>query len=303
MEKWLEKQRQGEWGALRTHTDILLRLIQDQLSAETAAKQLVESVMSAEKPADDAYRFCQLVLNAAAEFAATHEPITALLQQIRNIPSSTSNPNKALFEFNMYLRDKLDSLHERRYFKEPEETSPGSASGSGTTPSDRWINYNAFFAHLVLSAGFAPDGSVFGFFRLRDILEYHRSTLEQKRKAVLDSTTYKAAPIPAPQLIECDLLAALRWVTPALYATSNRVFGPLWVRGIAVPTELWTGGEEQPGLSEGRWRLWKDRLEHFAESEDLRPEVKKAVVEGAKAIEGFGSGHSSSSLRKEGGFG
>ena len=284
MEKWLDEQREGEWGALKEHTDILKNLIREKVSAETAAKELVESVMSKETPSDAAYRFAQLVLKAAAEFQATQEPIVALLKDIRKI---NHTPNKALVDFNIYLRDQLDSLHERRYFSESEsghglETSPGLGP---VTPGDRWVNYNAFFANLVLQAGFAPDGAVFGFFCLRDILEYSSETLEQKRNAVLESTTFKAPPIPKEKLIEYDIMASVRWVSSALYNTQNADFGDLWARGIAVKTDFWTG---EPGLSEGRWQLWKERFEHMAERDDLHQSVNEATAEAAAAIGAFG---------------
>lgn len=286
MDRWLDKQREGEWGALEEYTEILKNLFRGKISTDTAAKEVVESVMSKIKPPDAAYQFSQLVLDAATEFQATQEPIVALL---RDIHAVNSTPNKVLVDLNMYLREKLDSLEARRCFSEPEsedklETSAGSQA---VTPGDRWVNYNGFYANLVSHAGFASDGAVFGFFCLRDLLEYNSDTREHKRHAMLKSTPFKAPPISMERLMEYDVMAAVSWVSPALYDMQNTVFGDVWARGIAVKTDLWSG---EPGLSKGRWQLWKERLERIAERDDLRESVTETAANAAAKIGAFGEG-------------
>lgn len=288
MEKWLDKQREGEWGALQEHTDILKNLFRGKISTETAAKEVFESVKSKTTPSDAAYRFSQLVLDTASEFQATQEPIVALLRDIHEVNLA---PNKVLDDFNMYLREQLDSLEGRRYFSEPEsedqlETSAGSSGA--VTPGDRWVNFNVFYANLAFHAAFASDGAIFGFFRLRDLLEYSSETREQKRHEMLKAAPFKKAPpISMEKLTEYDIKAAVCWVSSVLYDTQNSLFGDYWARGLAVQTDFWTA---EPGLSKGRWQLWKERLERIAERDDfhLHRSVKEAAADAAAAIGAFG---------------
>lgn len=292
MDEWLDKQREGEWGALQEHTEILKSLFRGKISTDTAAKEVVQSVNGKTKPSDAAYQFSQLVLNAATDFQATQEPIVALLRDIHQVDST---PNEVLADFNMYLREILDSLEAERYFSEPEsehklETSAGSQA---VTPGDRWVNYNGFYASLVFQAGFASIGAVFGFFRLRDLLEYNSDTHEQRRQAMIKPTPmrpFTGPPISKEKQLEYDVMAAVSWVSPALYDMQNTDFGHGWARGIAVPTDLWSG---EPGLSKGRWQLWKECLKRIAERDDLRESVREAAANAAAAIEAFGEGSKS----------
>lgn len=296
MDEWLDKQREGEWGALQEHTEILKSLFRGKISTDTAAKEVVQSVKNSTKPTDADYQFTQLVLDAAAEFQATQKPIIALLRDIHQVDST---PNEVMVSFNMYLREKRDALEGERYFSEPEsghrlETSAGPQAV--VTPGDRWVNYNGFWARLSFHAGLTFfKGAVFGFFCLRELLEYNSDTREQKYQVEIKPVPmrpFRGPPISMEKLIEYDVMAAVPWVSPALYDMKNSDFGDGWQRGFAVKTDLWSG---EPGLSKGRWQLWKEGLERIAERDDLGESVREAAANAAAAIGAFGEGSNQSS--------
>jgi hypothetical protein len=85
MEEWLDNQTHGEEGALPEHTDLRKRLIQDKVSPETAAKEIVESITRKKNLSEVAHRFIQLVSNAVAESENVLEAILNLLMKIRNM--------------------------------------------------------------------------------------------------------------------------------------------------------------------------------------------------------------------------
>lgn len=148
--------------------------------------------------------------------------------------------------------------------------------------------FNRFWACLVVRRSIVSEGAVFGFFCLRNVLEYNFDTVERKFNAVLKSTTFKdITSIPIKKLLEYDVEAAVRWLSQAMFDTENSAFGKHWARAIAVETDLWSG--EQPGLSIERWRLWKERLDLIAEREDLDPSMRKSAGEAARMIVSFDS--------------
>jgi hypothetical protein len=287
MKNWLDKKRQGEWGALQEHTEILKSLSQGDVLAETAAKKLMESITTAKKPSGSVYRFCELLLSAAAErgFDEIAKSFMELLEEIRKIPPT---PNRIFGDINMYIRGKWDSLYEKRYFSEPEDERSSKIASEIITPGEKWVNFNRFLACLVRRT-IVSEEAIFGFFCLRDILEYSFDTLDREFNAVLKPTTFKSKPITMEKLLGCDVKAAVCWVSQAMFDTDNRAFGKSWTRGIETKTDMWNG---EPGMSIERWRLWKERFELISEREDLHPNVRKSASEAANMIASFDSASS-----------
>lgn len=61
--------------------------------------------------------------------------------------------------------------------------------------------------------------------------------------------------------ISYDAEAVAQWIIfagPRLHVLSNDFFGEGWQGGFATRTDLWDG---EPGVSSGRWDLWRSQLE------------------------------------------
>ncbi|KAF2827942.1 hypothetical protein CC86DRAFT_369131 [Ophiobolus disseminans] len=277
MDQWFSQKASAGDSALKESTKILHEFISHNTSPATAAEAILHSVSKASEPSDAAFEFQTLLLDTVAEFSEPHDAIIKLLFAIRDIPPS---PNPITRSFASMHREHLDALSGGRYPWKPEDKQ------APTTPGDRWVNYNVFTAKLAQS-GFDDKLFIFGFFCLRDALERNQQSRESELEKRVRPTSLKRSAVTAKELVSFDVLAAARWVLIAgteIYKLGNAAFEEGWERGLAVRTDLWDG---EPGLSRGRWLLWRGRFDDFADQTYVREDVRTLAKEASGAISKF----------------
>ena len=276
MDQWFSQKASAGDTAFKECTKILSDYLSSntKTSAASTASAIVTSVQASSKPADTGFEVTNLLLDIAAQFSTSHDPIIALLPAIRAIPPT---PNPVYYHLESMHRENYDGISGLRYLWKPEDKQ------ASITPGDRWVNYNVFTVRLATS-GYDDKYFIFGFFCLRETLETSQQSRETEFEKHIRPTFLERSAIDADELLNYDLTAAAKWVIIGVFDMSrldNSVFGKDLERGIAMNTDFWDGN---PGFSLGRWRLWWGRFKYFAEESCVKEEVRVLCREAIDAI-------------------
>ncbi|KAG9757778.1 purine and uridine phosphorylase, partial [Aureobasidium melanogenum] len=231
LDQWLEHAVAQEHGALPQHTQILKTVIQDKISPENAAKELVDNTSSSRDKQDTAYRLWNLLFHTAANLPSHIKAIVDLVLAIYNVPPSPQTPNALSYHLWTKWQDMYSYYHTYR-------TLASRAAPNTLTNADRWINFTVFSATLLNQNDnemFVKEIGIHAFFDLRNALEM---TLETHAEKTLRQNSI----VTAKQALEIDVVAAAQWVLYAddkLLRLDNAVNGEKWSRGLSKETELW----------------------------------------------------------------
>ncbi|KAG9854462.1 purine and uridine phosphorylase, partial [Aureobasidium melanogenum] len=201
LDQWLEHVKAQKHGALPQHTQILKTVIEDSISPEDAAQQLIDDVSSSRDAADTAYRLWNLLFHTSANLPSHITAIVNLTLAIYNVPLSPQTPNTLTYNLWTNWQDVYSYYHTYRTLASP-------ASRNTLTNADRWINFTIFSATLLNRSDnemFVKEIGIHGFFVLRDALEM---TLETYAKKNLMHNSV----VTAEQAMETDVVAAAQWV-------------------------------------------------------------------------------------------
>lgn len=281
LERWFDSQQRGDFGALPAHSDVLYDFFLGLTSASETARALVEDV--SDKPSipdsDRPWRAWQLIYVAATELPRYHDALVDLVYEVQRTasldPNEGTTTNSSMLDAWPYWRDHFDGLKTHSHLRQKADFDPViPLSGH-----EKLIHYGEFSAKLVgRSPAFVQAIGAFGFFELRNILE---STDERYREGLLIDREVTAI----SEARSADLQAACLWILMgginfrALDNSSLEGFE----NGYSQNTEFWTGA---PGVSEERWRLWRDRLREISAESGLSESAKDAARRAAEAIDG-----------------
>ncbi|KAI4619696.1 hypothetical protein J4E83_005551 [Alternaria metachromatica] len=276
MDQWFSQKASAGDNVFQECTKILSNYLSNTTDTSPAltASAIVTSVQASSKPADTGFEVTNLLLDIAAQFSTSHDPISALLPAIRAIPPT---PNPVYYHLESMHRENYDGISGLRYLWKPEDKQ------ATVTPGDRWANYNVFTVKLATS-GYDDGYFMFGFFCLRETLETNQQSREAEFEKHIRPTFIERSAIDANELLNYDLTAAAKWVILGgrdMYRLGNSIFGADLQRGIAVHTDLWEGN---PGFSLGRWREWWRSFKYYAQASYVKEEVKVLCREADQAI-------------------
>ncbi|KAH0402552.1 purine and uridine phosphorylase, partial [Aureobasidium melanogenum] len=231
LDQWLEHAVAQEHGALPQHTQILKTVIQDKISPENAAKELVDNTSSSRDEEDTAYRLWNLLFHTAANLPSHITAIVDLTLAIYDVPPSPQVPNALSYNLWTSWQDIYSYYHTYRTLASP-------ASADTLTNADRWINFTCFSATLLNQSNnemFVREIGINAFFDLRNALEMTLETHAGK-------TLLQNSAVTAEQVMEIDAVAAAKWVLSAgdkPVHLDNEMFGEKWRRELSQETELW----------------------------------------------------------------
>lgn len=272
LELWLNSKTSGEWGAFSPQAETLRALLQGTRSTGDAARDLVSdaSLEPWGPESDRAWRAWQLLLSAAVELPRYHQTLVELFHSIHATPPvcpAEGSVNRLMQGLWADWRDEFDRLKTIRHLCQKHDAEPVIQM----TGRERSITFAAFSAKLVNqgAAAFVDNIGGFAFFELRDVLESDRDRYVQG--VLFDEETTSPSRVRST-----DLEVACQWIIHGgraiLEMSNSRLEG--FEAGIREPTDFWTGA---PGLSEGRWRLWSDRLELCLREKGLEESAREAI--------------------------
>ncbi|KAG9517617.1 hypothetical protein KCV07_g6007, partial [Aureobasidium melanogenum] len=142
LDQWLGQSVASKHGALLRHTKILKTVIEDNITPEDAAKELVDNTSSSRDEQDTAYRLWNLLFHTAANLPSYNNAIVDLTLAIYNVPPSPQAPNALSYHLWTNWQDIYSYYHTYRTLASP-------ASADTITNADRWINFTIFSAILL----------------------------------------------------------------------------------------------------------------------------------------------------------
>ena len=93
LDQWVQREGVERWGVLKQHTQILETLLQNTISPQDAAKELVDIAALGSGPSDSAYRLWNLLYHVASSFPTYIDHIVQLTLAIYKVSSSSASPN------------------------------------------------------------------------------------------------------------------------------------------------------------------------------------------------------------------